>query len=79
MPGILRGPHDDVQATLFKDTMEFELFILIVTGNHDQLAKHFVDLSGSFPTHEDKVRELRRRMSAVPRVGSLGTAMGIAA
>ena len=60
--------------------MEFELFILIVTGNHDQLAKHFVDLnlSGSFPTHKDKVRELRRRMSAVPRVGSLGTAMGIA-
>jgi hypothetical protein len=58
--------------------MEFELFILIVTGNHDQLAKHFVDLSGAFPTHEDKVRELRRRMSAVPRVGSLGTAMGIA-
>ena len=33
-------------ATIFKDTMEFELFFCILLNDIDFLAEHFVDLSG---------------------------------
>lgn len=55
-------------ATVFEDTQEFELFTWILIGDWDELAKHFVDLSGKL-SHEGKIKLLKYRAGAVPRAG----------
>jgi len=57
--------YRDNKATIFRDTMEFELFFLVVLKEMDVLVEKFVDLSGKM-TDADKRAELLRRMKAVP-------------
>lgn len=59
------------------------MFVWILLGDHDALASHFVDISGKFPTHELKKRELLRRMRPVPKLtdevaGGMGAKMAAA-
>jgi len=51
-------------ATMFKGTHVFELFFLIILCKYDKMAEIFVDTSGKYPTHEDKVKLLQARLRA---------------
>jgi len=48
-------------ATIFRDTHEFELFFWIILGRRDLLVKHWVDLSGTL-SDQEKAEIIDRRL-----------------
>lgn len=55
------GEYTTKPATIFRDTHAFELFALIVLREYDELAKKFVDHSGTI-SHDDKKLILQQRL-----------------
>jgi len=49
-------------ATAFAKTHAFELFFLIILGQHKEMAKRFVDLSGLYPKLADKEALIKLRL-----------------
>jgi len=64
MPGHYEKHRDEYirnNATIFRDTHEFELFFWIILGRHDLLLSHWVDLSGKL-TDDEKMTIILRRL-----------------
>lgn len=61
---LKRGDYSNNRATAFSGTHVFELFFIICLRDYKTLADKFVDLSGSFPTQEDKMDVLKARLQA---------------
>mmetsp|Transcript_18147 Transcript_18147/g.51191 ORF Transcript_18147/g.51191 Transcript_18147/m.51191 type:complete len:518 (-) Transcript_18147:499-2052(-) len=49
-------------ASAFQNTHAFEMFFLIILREYKQMAEKFVDMSGKYPTHEDKEKLIRQRL-----------------
>lgn len=58
---LLKGEYAEKQATMFTDTHVFELFFLIILGEYDKMAEHFVDLNNKL-SHEEKKEVIKHRL-----------------